>query len=69
MHDKKHPVFLTLLADDSKEFEASKHRETYMSQHGFVVHTEALSASKYNIQLRTGEAYIARLKSQYKREH
>jgi DNA excision repair protein ERCC-3 len=68
IHEKKHPVFLTLLADDSKEYEASKHRETYMRQHGFIVHTEALSASKYTIPLRTGEAYVARLKSQYNRE-
>lgn len=68
MHDKKHPVFLTLLADDSKEHEASKHRETYMRQHGFVVHTEAWAASRYNTPLRTGETYIARLKSLYRRE-
>jgi DNA excision repair protein ERCC-3 len=60
------PVFYVLLADDPREIQASKHREEYLSSHGFVVDNVALADSRFVIDLRPGDAYVAKLRQKAK---
>lgn len=65
MRGDKAPVFITLLADHIREHAASKHREAYMQEHGFVVRTELLANSPYATPLHSAVPYIAKLKTRY----
>ena len=64
-HGNKSPLFLTLLADNIKEEKASKHRESYMRQHGFEVVTTKFQESRYATALRTAAPYVEKLKAKY----
>ena len=69
MRDGKAPIFITLLADDPKEHQVSKHRESYMRAHGFTIQTQTLAASSYATPLHSADAYLAKLKARYNKHH
>lgn len=64
------PVFLVLLSDDAKELEVSNHREAYLEEHGYEVHTFEQETTPYGTTLRTNTTtYMLRIVETYKKYH
>ena len=56
------PVFIVLLADDAKELEVSDHRQSYLEEHGYQVHTYDQQNTPYGSTLPTNvTAYMSRI--------
>lgn len=56
------PIFLILLADDPKEMAISNHRQTYLTEHGFVSETFAHNTTPYGVdELKSGDRYVEEL--------